>query len=543
MDTATAAIRLADEFGWFIARLYGVAAPGVCRCPKGSACPSPGKHPIGNDWGGLATNDSERIVDEFQAGDNIGLLLGEKSGVIDVEYDTAEGRAAVEEALRGIELVTPTFRSGRSTHRLFRWSSEFPKAAKLDINGIEFRLGSDGRAAQSVLPPSTHHTGVSYQWLEGFSPWECQVAELPERLASLLVNTAASGEGPRAPVGKANVNWRKIIQTTLRQPGRNYALFRTACGLLVNSFNHENEDDIGAVLRILRGINATQCQPPLDDKEVQHVLERAIQERRKDVSSQICADSGIKVEKNGDALEFSPESLTLTVVTSDPVEYRLYAPSWSAHTERNTGIVSLTSEQFRNADKVADAVLEQTRVVCLDTFPDQWSIVWDGKRGGKNSPPVVGIKAKLLAAARAEGRVIDAPRSAKRSVVLAQFILERLIRAKPPDDADRPLASGAPKRMADGSIWFRWEFLWQEMRRYHGTIEQEKRAMQRKLESVFGAWPTRRRDVGGGKLVYCVWGPREMHLLEEYQAGGVTEEETAAGEPKQGGEGSWTTSG
>ena len=526
-----------------MARLYGVKAPGVCRCPKGASCPSPGKHPIGNDWGTAATNNSERIVDEFQAEDNIGLLLGEKSGVIDVEYDTAEGRAAVEEALRGIELITPTFRSGRSTHRLFKWSAEFPKAAKLDINGIEFRLGSDGRAAQSVIPPSTHHTGIQYQWLEGMSPWECDVAVLPERLASLLINSAAAGvTTTAAPEGSERINWRRAIATTLRQPGRNYALFRTACGLFSGSFNHESEEDIHSVMRIIRSINSTQCQPPLDDSECKELVRHAISKRRQDSSSQVCADSGIRVDRAGDVLQFTPDSLTLTVVTSDPVEYRLYSPSWVAHTERNTGIVSLTSEQFRNADKVADAVLEQTRVVCLDRFPDEWSVVWDGRRATKNSPPVIGIKSQLLAAARAEGRIIDAPRSAKRSVVLAQFILERLIRAKPADDADRPLASGAPKKLSDGSVWFRWEFLWSEMRRYHGTVEQEKRMMQRKLESLFGAWPTKRRDVGGGKLVYCVWGLREMHLLEEYQAGGVADDE----QPKtttqpQGGE-AWNIS-
>lgn len=525
MDAVTAAIRLADEFGWYIARLHGTAAPGVCRCSKGAACPSPGKHPIGNDWGEAATNDSERIFAEFQQADNIGLLLGPKSGVIDVEYDTAEGRAAVEEAIKGIELVTPTFRSGRSTHRLFKWSDEFPKAAKLDVNGIEFRLGADGRAAQSVLPPSTHHTGVQYQWVEGMSPWEAEVAPLPERLASLLINFAAGGGiTTRSDSGEKQINWRKKIDTTLRKPGRNYTLFRTACGLFSGAFNHESEEDIASVLRIVRAINQTQCHPPLEDSECVELVRHAIGKRRQDATSLLCAESGIRIERVGDVVEFTPESLTLTVVTSDPVEYRLYSPSWTAHTERNTGIVSLSSEQFRNADKVADAVLEQTRVVCLDRFPDEWSVVWDGKRATKQSPPMFGIKSKLLAAARAEGRVIDAPRSAKRSVVLAQFIWERMIRAQPADDADKPLASGVAKRMQDGSVWFRWEWLWGELRRHHGTVEQEKRVMQRKLEHLFGAWPTRRRDVGGGKLVYAVWGPRELHLLEEYQAGGVDDD-------------------
>lgn len=450
--------------------------------------------------------------------------------MIDVEYDTAEGRLAVEEALRGIECVTPTFRSGRSTHRLFRWADEFPRFAKLDINGIEFRLGADGRAAQSVLPPSTHHTGVQYQWVEGFSPWEVEVAPLPEKLTTLLVNFAAGGGMSARPAeGQERINWRKKIATTLRQPGRNYALFRTACGLFSGAFNCEQEEDVHAVLRIMRAINQTQCQPPLDDAECVEVVRHAIAKRRKDSTAHLCQESGIRVEQHGDIIDFHPESLQLTVVTSDPVEYRLYSPAWTAHTDRHTGIVSLSSEQFRNADKVADAVLEQTRVVCLDRFPEEWSTVWDGKKATKNSPPLFGIKSKLLAEARAAGRVIDAPRAAKRSVVLAQWIWERLLRAQPADDADKPLASGAPKRLQDGTVWFRWEYLWGEFRRAHGTVESEKRVMQRKLESVFGAWPVKRREVAGGKLLYCVWGPRELHLLEEFQAGN----DEADGQPSE----------
>lgn len=533
MDTMTAAVRLADEFGWRIVRLYGVAAPGVCRCSKGAACPSPGKHPIGADWGNNATNDSLRLADEVKEGDNIGLVLGPSSGgggVIDVEYDTEIGRLMVDEALKGVECITPTFRSGRSTHRLFLWNDDYPKAAKLDRDGIEFRLGADGRAAQSVLPPSTHHTGVQYQWIEGMSPWEVEVAPLPERLAAVLINTATAGAGMSvAPPGGERINWRKKIATTLRQPGRNYALFRTACGLFSGSFNHENEEDVHAVLRIVRSINQTQCQPPLDDAECVELVRHAIAKRRKDSTSELCADSGIRIETRGDSIEFTPDSLTLTVVCSDPVEYRLHSPAWAAYTEGNTGIVSLSSEQFRHADRVADCVLEQTRVVCLDRFPDEWSTVWDGRRGSKNSPPVFGIKAKLLASARRDNRVIDAPRAAKRSVILAQVVWERVIKALPADDTDRPLASGQPKRLSDGAIWFRWEWIWLDLRRTHGFGEQEKRLMQRKLHQLFGSWPTKRRDVGGARLSFCVWGPRQLALLEEYQAGSDEAEPAAEG--------------
>lgn len=533
MDTVTAAIRLADEFGWRIAQLYGVSAPGVCRCRRGEACPSPGKHPVAVDWGLQATADSERIIEEFAPENNIGLLLGPGAaggGVIDVEYDSAEGREQIEEALRGIELVTPTFRSGRSVHRLFLYQDSFPQIAKIDIDGIEFRLGADGRAAQSVLPPSTHHSGARYEWVEGMSPWDCPVAPLPERLAAKLASLSAAGPQFQMPAGAGDgkINWRRKISTVLRKPGRNYTLYRTACGLFSGSFSIDSEDDITDVLRIIRGVNQTQCVPPLEDAECIEVVKHAAAQRRKDAVGAICTESGIRIEKVGDVIEFTPDTLELTVVKSDPVEYRLYSPTWVEHTDGRTGFVSLSSEQFRNADRVADAVLEQTRVVCLDRFPDEWSTVWDGKRGGKNGPPVMGVKAKLLAAAKDAGRVIDAPRAAKRHVVLAQAIWERLVRATS-DDSDRPLSTGLPRKLSDGAVWFRWESIWTELRRWGQVTEAEKRMMQRRLQHLFGGWPTKRRQVGTHKVSYCVWGLREMHLLDEMQAGKEEEhEETAA---------------
>lgn len=524
MDVVTAAIRLADEHGWHIVRNHGILAPGVCGCHRGAECPSPGKHPVGADWGAHSTNDSEKIAIEFNESDNIGVVLGPKSGIIDVEFDTPEGEATLSELLRGSEYLTPTYKSGRSTHRLFLWEDVFPAVAMLDIRGVEYRLGGDGRAAQSIIPPSTHHTGATYQWLEGMSPWDCEPCPVPDLVReAILEHVAAPKQASFGEPGK--INWRRKIQTVQRKPGRNRMLFEMACGLFNGAFNHESESDQMQVLRIVRGVNQTQCDPPVVDTECKHVVERAIMYRRQSGTRHVCQEAGISTRVSGDVIEFTPESLELTVVTSEPVEYRLYSPAWKPLTDGGTGIVSLTSEQFRNAEKVADAVLEQTRVIDLERYPTEWSIVWDGRKATKNGPPVIGIRAKLLAAARDEGRIIDAPRAAKRSVVLAQFIWERLLRAQAPDDSDKPLASGAPKRTSDGNIWFRWEWLWQDIRRAHGTLETEKRQMQRRLQSLFnGSWPTRRREVGGGKLVYCVWGRRELYLLDEYQSGGLDDE-------------------
>ena len=50
------------------------------------------KRPIGSAWQTKATNNPDDVARWLDAGSNIGILLGPMSGVVDVEYDTPEGR-------------------------------------------------------------------------------------------------------------------------------------------------------------------------------------------------------------------------------------------------------------------------------------------------------------------------------------------------------------------------------------------------------------------------------------------------------------------
>lgn len=133
------------------------------------------KRPVGRDWPYLATGDVEEVEAWLRAGSNVGLLLGEPSGLVDVEYDDAAGLAMLQ-ALGLDSIDTPTWSSGRGHHRLFRWSPEMASVGWRKVEGVEFRIG--GNPAQSVLPPSVHPSGIHYQWLR--SPVDCPPAELPD---------------------------------------------------------------------------------------------------------------------------------------------------------------------------------------------------------------------------------------------------------------------------------------------------------------------------------------------------------------------------
>lgn len=116
---------------------------------------------------------------------NVGVFLGPDSGVIDVEYDTEEGEEIVERIISSDDCPTPTYRSGKSIHRLYRWDATLPEETCPTYKGIEFRLNSKGRSIQSILPPSIHPSGKKYEWLPGLSPEEVPVNGMPFELWDL----------------------------------------------------------------------------------------------------------------------------------------------------------------------------------------------------------------------------------------------------------------------------------------------------------------------------------------------------------------------
>ncbi len=135
------------------------------------------KRPLGSAWQTKATDNPDDVARWLAAGSNVGILLGPMSGVVDVEYDTPDGRDQIA-AFGILDIPTPTWRSARGEHRLFRWEPWMPATAVVHADDLEIRIG--GRAAQSVLPPSIHPTGAKYEWI--VSPADCPIAAFPAQL-------------------------------------------------------------------------------------------------------------------------------------------------------------------------------------------------------------------------------------------------------------------------------------------------------------------------------------------------------------------------
>lgn len=550
------------EKGWHLVPLFGVVDPEVCTCWKGKDCGTPGKHPRDKAWHLSASNEEDTILSWFETEKpvNIGILLGPKSGVIDVELDGPDAITAWESLGLG-EIYTPTYKAGRGPHRLFRWDEGLPAVQVRKPLGIEVRIGNGGKAAQSVLPPSRHHTGVYYQWLEGLSPDDVELAPLPEKLVALLWNDDGSGQ-LRTSVAKSPA--REVLHREIKSGERNNELHRFAVSEAFRSGpNLDDEREQQDLLLKLRAVNVVMCKPPMSDDEVVAVYRSAISWVRKNRSAGVDERAAIEAAANaapaprntgsaiptqgwqrvfteiglsfaplvpdsGSEPEWGPGEWELTVVHSDPLEYRLHVPAWMRYTADGTGNVSLTVDQYRSATKTAAQVLAATGTVMLDDDPKRWKRIWDGgykvvdtrdEHGkARTSHTARGVKAKLL-----DNPSHEQPgASSLRYVLLATWLYDRLSQASQPSDDDIPDPTGRASWRQDGTLWFAWGKVWEDIERQHRVGDGERIALKRRLCARLGADKdfTHReyRHLGGARKSYVVWSRREFAALEEMAA-------------------------
>jgi hypothetical protein len=557
MAMATGIGQLAASYaarGWQIVKLWGVAEPAVCTCWRGRDCATPGKHPVGDQWQLRTTNEEDEVLAWFDSGKpvNIGLLLGPRSGVVDVELDGPEAKEAWDNLGLG-EIWTPTYTAGRGPHRLFQWDESLPAVAVRKALGIEVRIGNGGNAAQSVIPPSTHHTGKLYEWVPGMSPDDVELQPLPERLVNLLWND--DGTGQRVGTG------RKPARLALSQPvnsgERNEEVRRFAIREAFRSGpDLDNEMEQQDLLLKVRMVNTVQCKPPMDDDEVVAIFRSAIAFVRKTRSAGMRQDAAIEqdesqtkevattkrvskpatvvrvftetglsfaplVPDSDSEPEWGPGEWRLTCVHSDPLEYRLHVPAWRKWTQNGSGDVSLTVDQFRSATKVAAAVLAATGVVMLDDEPKRWRLAWDGgyrvadNTGGQNPKKRTarGVKAKLL-----DNVAHEWPgASSLRYVLLAGWLYDRLSQASQPADDDIPDPTGRAAWRQDGSLWFSWGKVWEDIERQHRINEGERLAFKRRLLATTGDddfTHSEFKHIGGTRKSYVVWGKAEFAALD-----------------------------
>lgn len=398
-----------------------------------------GKRPAIDAWQDNATTDEDTIVAWWEANPsyNVGIALGEQSGIVDIEYDTDQGRETASRLFA--ETYTPSFASGsRSVHRLFRWSSDLPQTAVIkDLRGLEIRIGGGGKGAQSVFPPSVHPNGPTYQWDRGMSPDDVEIATIPDSVLALIVNDPEGKSLEHIHKSKGSDWWESIINGV--GDGERNQTLTSMVGAWLRALSDEAFHERNTVRMIL--LNATafgrRCNPPIDQKEIertfQSVLRLETNRRASEEAFSIVKPSVTAQAAEGATTAPPDEGWWLVIVKSDPPRYELHSPDFSL---ADGSKIVLSAEQMASPGAIRVEALKQARCGLPASFSKKWN-----KKGG--------LYEMLVSSAE----TVEAPPEEKRHAVVAEMILGEIDKAKILEEGDNPSTRGA-SMMPNGNVVF-----------------------------------------------------------------------------------------
>lgn len=219
---------------------------GSIRCTCGDdACANVGKHPWVSGWVDRASADRGAVALFWKSKPlaNIGVVMGEASGLVDIETDPRNG--GDDSWLELIDELGPlphtlSFRSGGGgIHRLFKW----PEGRSLRKRG-GWRKGVDvlaGDNAFAVMPPSRHRSGRVYEWLNTADE---TAAELPE--AWVVALEMRGGEKPAGETGAGALTTDALLASAgSDKPGDQYSLLGDHATLLTrHGWEHDHTDGV-----------------------------------------------------------------------------------------------------------------------------------------------------------------------------------------------------------------------------------------------------------------------------------------------------------
>ena len=269
--------------------LHWLKQDGTCSCRLGALCQAAGKHPRIKNWGEEATTDEDKITGWWDKTPlaNIGIPMGEKSGLVALDVDTRHNgdkslATLIEEFGELPKTITATT-GGGGKHYVFKYTEEL--ALK---NVVGFRDGLDVRTQGGLIvaAPSTHHSGNRYAWDAGLSPFECEAADMPSWLVDEIRKVGTK------ITKKKKTTTETVPLKKIKEGGRNNYL-----ASLAGSLRRKGVGESGIISTLLSE-NTDRLDPPLD-KETVITIAKSI--ARYDPASQ---ESEFKLTDVGNAERF-----------------------------------------------------------------------------------------------------------------------------------------------------------------------------------------------------------------------------------------------
>jgi hypothetical protein len=152
------------EMGFWAFPVWSTDADGVCKCPKGRSCGSPGKHPVTQRGFHDATQDPKRLRTLMSAGSepNYGLVWPEGGDiVVTLDVDGADWHERID-VLKGEYGPLPPTKTTRTPsgglHLFYRWPTGVPVPETNHLHGFVARFPMAGY----VVGPLSRINGKMY---------------------------------------------------------------------------------------------------------------------------------------------------------------------------------------------------------------------------------------------------------------------------------------------------------------------------------------------------------------------------------------------
>ena len=521
------------KLGLQIVKLYGVRDDGSCTCHNGADCNTPGKHPCGEAWQTRATTDEETIGTWFYDTNanlrfNIGVRLGVLSGIIDVEADSAESMQIIHRY--GIDRAeTIAYRGSRGPHYIFRTSADLPDAAVVHVGTLEARLGGGEKAAQSVFPPSWHGSGTQYKWLPGRSPDEVGIAEITGDFKQAIINarkkTAEGGGGTLTRDALARLGNGGLGE------GLRHDTILGVANRVMRGVDYFTPSEFQVLSCIVQAVNLAEMRPPKPRDEVHRICDWVFKKHAENAQERAAAlAEGLQkwgLAYDREVREYTPGLWKLTIVHSDPTEFRLSLPK--PNRSEKPWTVSMTADDYGAPSKVAKCVLEQTRVVDLcDPVASHWAAIWNGCV--KEAPDGIERRYRGLRGFLHDSADHEYPGPELKAYANNAGLLYRYLSAASDINAEGPDPAGSPRWLEDDGetrLFFKWTAACGAASAAvdkNKMSQPDQRSLLKRLTAKLGvkhlpSKKVRGVDPNAAQTTYCVFSKVELDALAELAEG------------------------
>lgn len=227
-------------------KTHTLISEGLCSCGA-FKCSSQGKHPVYKDWkdGPFLDNVSQFVIriNEKNYLSNVAIKTG--NGLIVLDFDSEESYQLFIQGYPQYK-KTLTSKTGKGYH-LYCYAKEKIGNKVRFLKDVDIR----GDGGYVIAPGSNHTSGKDYFWV---NPEE-DLLEFPYEILN--------------DVKKQKDNTETNLRTQVAEGGRNDFVFKETLKIL--ELNVSNE----LITQLVTQLNLQNCNPPLDDSELETIINSA----------------------------------------------------------------------------------------------------------------------------------------------------------------------------------------------------------------------------------------------------------------------------